>query len=156
MMEQSYLEINGKSNSFQCKQSYIEEKNDNYSLLLEYSLLPEEYNVFMKLNNVDLSLCTKDQVKLFSTICFQITQTLKSIYHEYGVIKVLPKMEITIDDEKAIILNWPYNVYRVYFDIERNISSSFYGLIVSSAENNSDYYRGELCAYNKKYYSVCI
>lgn len=135
MMKKSYLEIKKESKTVQRKQSYIEDKkNNDYGL--GYVILPEEYNVFEKLVNVDLSFCTEEQINLFRKICLQISQTLKFVYHKYGIIKVLPKMELSIDDENAIILNWPYNVYRIYFDIERNVSSSFYGLIVADAENS--------------------
>ena len=108
MMKKSYLEIKKESKTVQRKQSYIEDKkNNDYGL--GYVILPEEYNVFEKLVNVDLSFCTEEQINLFRKICLQISQTLKFVYHKYGIIKVLPKMELSIDDENAIILNLNYS-----------------------------------------------
>lgn len=134
-MEKSYLDVKTENRIIERKKSYIEEFQD-YGYGFEYAILPEEYNVLEKIENFDLSSCTKEQIDLFAKICLQISQTLKLVYQRYGIVKILPKIELSIDNEKAIILNWPYNVYRIYFDIEKKVSSSFYGLVIADTENS--------------------
>lgn len=132
----SYLSNNIQpSTGFSVKSSYVVHNSSN-EILLDYIVLPSEYDVFSQLDFNVLNNCSPDQRKLFDQIYHQITNTLKIIYCNYGVVKPLPKMDLSLDSDGALILTWTYTLFRVYFDIEKNIINSFYGLVIYESDNS--------------------
>lgn len=134
-MNQSYLDAQTFRKHFNARQSYIE-KDDSDEIILDYKSLPEEYRVFPGLSSFDCSRCEPEQKDLLEEIINQVSNALKTVYYQYGIIKILPKFEISFDSDDAVILNWPYAVYRIYFDIESEVKNSFYGIVIRDFNNS--------------------
>ena len=67
--------------------------------------------------------------------CLQyLKNRLLKIYAQYGVIRVLPKLSITSDEDDAIVLNWAYANFRIYFTFEKSIENSYYGIVAQNTE----------------------
>ena len=136
-MKKSYLNDSNQVLNYYDKNTYFNMNDrDDESLILDYDILPEEYNVFSSINFNILSQSDTKQKELLEKIFQCIRSSLKLIYYEYGILKILPKLDLSIDDDGALILNWAYAMYRIYFDIEKDIDNSFYGLIIKDSENS--------------------
>lgn len=133
-MNKSYLDADSPRINYSSKNTYIEkiETEDIY----DYSILPEEYNIFPLLDSNLLEEITDGQKELLFSIYRRLKSLLKYIYNTYGVVKILPKLDLYVDSEGAIILNWAYTMFRIYFDIEKNVIKSFYGLVIKESENS--------------------
>lgn len=133
-MKKSYIQNQSINNTYKQKKTYIHKMRED-SLFFEYNLLPEEYDVFSEIIDYEKLGCLEEQKDLLIEITNQINKSLKIINCKYGVLKVLPKMEISADADGAIVMNWPYSLYRIYFDIEKRVNESFYGLVIRDSEN---------------------
>mgnify|MGYP000108169375 CR=1 FL=1 len=153
-MNDSYLSYNNeltKREKYQRSSSYIVNSEDNESdVSLNYTLLPEEYSVFSELNE-DLFVLSDTEQHQFLSQCLQyLKYQLLNIYAQYGIIRVLPKLSASTDEDKAIILNWAYTNFRVYFNFEVIVDNSYYGIVAQNAENSIFTNSGKL---NKKNYT---
>ncbi len=153
-MNDSYLSYNNeltKRKKYQRSSSYIVNSEDNESdVSLSYTLLPEEYSVFSELNE-DLFVLTDTEQHQFLSQCLQyLKYQLLNIYAQYGIIRVLPKLSASTDEDKAIILNWAYTSFRVYFNFEVIVDNSYYGIVAQNAENSIFTNSGKL---NKENYT---
>lgn len=135
-MRKSYIDSNSNAKSndlYQQSSSYVTKGNDQYSAQ-SYTLLPEEYSIFSEIDNSYFVRNETDQYRLLG-LCLQRLKTqLLNIYAKYGIIRVLPKLSITSDEDDAIILNWAYANFRIYFNFEKAIDSSYYGIVAQNTE----------------------
>ena len=136
-MKKSYLNDSNQMLNYYDKNTYINVNDqDDDNLILDYDILPEEYDVFSSINFNTLFQRDTKQKELLDKIFQCIRSSLKLIYYEYGILKILPKLDLSIDDDGALIINWAYTMFRIYFDIEKDIDKSFYGLIIKDSENS--------------------
>ena len=135
-MRKSYIDSNSGTQSndlYQQSSSYVAERNNQYSAQ-SYAILPEEYSIFSEIDNSYFVRNETDQYRLLG-LCLQRLKTqLLNIYAKYGIIRVLPKLSITSDEDDAIILNWAYANFRIYFNFEKVIDSSYYGIVAQNTE----------------------
>lgn len=134
-MKKTYLNQNPPLINYDNKSTYIEIK-DEINIIRDYEILPEEYDVFSALDIDFLKDKETEQIEFLNNICENIRTTLKLIYHRYGILKDLPKLELSVDIDGALILDWTYTLYRIYFDIERDTKKSFYGLVIKESESS--------------------
>ena len=100
-----------------------------------YIQLPEEYDVF---SNIDCSLSSlndTDQHRFLSQCLQYLKVQLYKLYTQYGIVQILPKLNVASDEDGAIILNWAYANYRIYFNFEKEIKNSYYGIVAQNAED---------------------
>lgn len=135
-MKKSYIESDQESQNkvaYWKSTSYITNENDQCSAS-NYTLLPEEYSIF---SEIDGSCFTRNDTAQdrFLALCLQyLKNRLLKIYAQYGVIRVLPKLSITSDEDDAIVLNWAYANFRIYFTFEKSIENSYYGIVAQNTE----------------------
>lgn len=137
MRKKSYISED-KENILERKDSYIilpDEDTMGVPVSRDYAPLPEEYDVFSAIDNDVIEPCSAEQKSLFGAFLEAMRSALKKQYREEGIQRPLSKMELSLDGEQAIILNWPYISYRAYVDIEKQISDSFYGVILQGDNN---------------------
>lgn len=135
MIVNSYLKTEPVDIGYPQSKTYLKTNTDN-EIKLDYSILPEEYNVFLGVDEPDMNSANPEQIELYQTIKAEIMSAMRDVFVSIGVVRVLPKVAVSIDTENAIIINWPYSLYRVYFDIEQNVKLSFYGLVIREGENS--------------------
>lgn len=115
----------------------------------QYARLPEEYAVFSKINENCFHLTDTEQHQLLSACLRHMRSCLLDLYTQVGVVRVLPKLSITMDDDEAIILNWAYTGFRIYFNFERAVEHSFFGIVVQHEDGvatNTGKLNSENCA----------
>lgn len=110
---------------------HISEKNER----LEYDLLPAEYDIKKIIKGNMPSISNENQKQMFYCIINNIESEFRNLYYQ-NYIKHIPKINVYTDEDDAIILSWAYSIYRIYFDIEKNIQDSFYGMIIKASEKN--------------------
>lgn len=111
-------------------------RNDGKRTSLLYTQLPEEYAVFSDLDDSLLSSQDTEQHR-FLSLCLQHLKTqLLNIYANNGVVRILPKLSIAIDNDDAIVVNWAYTNFRIYFTIEKCIENSFYGIVAQQHDES--------------------
>ena len=124
-MRKSYIDSNQsakRNDVYRQSSSYVTKGNDQYSAL-NYSLLPEEYSIFSEIDNSYFARNETDQYRLLALCLHRLKTQLLNIYTQYGIVRVLPKLSITSDEDEAIILNWAYANFRIYFNFEKVIST---------------------------------
>lgn len=135
-MKKSYIDSAQESQNkvaYWKSASYITNENDQY-LASNYTLLPEEYSIF---SEIDISFFTRNntaQDRFIALFLQYLKNCLLKIYAQYGVIRVLPKLSITLDEDEAIVLNWAYANFRIYFTFEKIIENSYYGIVAQNTE----------------------
>ena len=152
-MRESYLCPNNSNSKiagdsdYHYLDSYIEKENDKCEVFA-YGVLPEEYSIFSK---IDSSYFTKNDTAQhrFLAVCLQyLKKKLLWAVKRYEVTQVLPKLSITFDEDDAIILNWAYVNYRIYFSFEKKIENSYYGIVAQAAEERTSIDTGRLTEKN--------
>ena len=118
-----------------------------------YMPLPEEYSVFSEVDEKYFLLNDTEQHCFFSQCLSYLRTKLSYLYSNVGVLKVLPKLSMTTDDDAAIVLNWAYTSFRIYFNFEVKVEDSYYGVISRSSEESISTNTGKL---TKSNYSVII
>lgn len=135
-MKKSYIDSDQESQNkvaYWKSASYITNEKDQY-LASNYTLLPEEYSIF---SEIDVSFFTQNntaQDRFIALFLQYLKNCLLKIYTQYGVIRVLPKLSITLDEDEAIVLNWAYANFRIYFTFEKVIENSYYGIVAQDTE----------------------
>lgn len=88
-------------------------------------------------SEIDVSFFTRNntaQDRFLALFLQYLKNCLLKIYTQYGVIRVLPKLSITLDEDEAIVLNWAYANFRIYFTFEKVIENSYYGIVAQDTE----------------------
>lgn len=98
----------------------------------QYARLPEEYAVFSEIDEACFHLTSTEQERLFSKCLRHLRSCLLDLYTQMGVIRVLPKLDVTTDNDGAIVLNWAYTGFRIYFNFERSVDESFFGIVIQN------------------------
>lgn len=118
----------------------------------KYLMLPEEYAIFTDFDHSLFVLEDTEQHR-FLAMCLQhLQKQLRNIFAHYGIVKVLPKMNITNDADDAIVLNWAYTTFRIYFNFELCVDASYYGIVAQNNEDSIFTHSGKLN--DKNYMSV--
>lgn len=130
MKKRSYLDTDSKPvKGYSKKNSYI--VDDERDLLRKYRLLPEEYDIFSKLDQSFFSHLETKQLK-FISICLQyMKQCLVDFYLGHGIVCILPKLLYTQDDEGAITFNMALSNFRAFmsFEGEKGNYGAYYGIV---------------------------
>lgn len=110
-MKNSYINFNqaikGK-NIYQQLDSYIanmDDADDGY-VATQYTMLPEEYSIFSEIDSDFFWRKDTEQHRFLSACLQYLRSQLFKIYIKFGVLRILPKLNITSDEDDAIILNW--------------------------------------------------
>lgn len=127
-------------------------RNDEIPAATIYTPLPEEYSIFSEIDLSFFSLCDTEQHCLLSMCLQYLKKQLLKLYMQFGVVRILPKLSASFDDE-AIILNWAYTNFRIYFNFENSLNSSYYGIVAQINEENIFTNSGKL---NKSNYANVI
>lgn len=118
----------------------------------QYAALPEEYTIFSSLDGSVLELANANQ-RRFILMCLQYMRSQLIALTQFGVIRILPKLSTTVDQDNAIILNWVNTNFRIYFSFEQFIENSYYGVIAQDSYRNISTNTGLL---NEENYSSVI
>lgn len=135
-MSKSYINSNHSTkcnDTYRKSKSYVTKNNDQYSAL-NYFLLPEEYEIFSEIDNSYFVQNETDQYRLLALCLHHLKSQLLNIYSHHGIIRVLPKLSITMDEDEAIILNWAYTNFRIHLNFEKVIEHSHYGIVAQHTE----------------------
>ena len=152
-MSKSYINIRSNNNkiSYHHGNSYIAQTNQQ-NTLPTYFPLPEEYSVFEDIDNGFFYLEDTAQHRLISLCLQQLKKSLYQLYELYGILRPLPKLKISHDEDDAIILNWAYVGFRIYINFEVAINNSYYGIVALNGEDKFDSSTGKID--DKNYVSV--
>ncbi|MBQ9572276.1 MAG: hypothetical protein IJR22_02660 [Acidaminococcaceae bacterium] len=131
--------------------------HENNSIEIDYDdrfvQLPEAYDIFQNIN-LDKETSVNSNQKRFAKNCLDyMEKVLKRRFIETRITKVLPKLYMVVEEDNALTIHWDYINYRIYLDIEREISQSFYGLIAKNAQNGYGTSTGQL---NEKNYQEVL
>lgn len=126
------------------QKSYLEELSTGDNYIDNYQILPEEYDIFSKLNHDLLLNKSSLQTEFLSRFLDEFKSSLLYLYSQYGIIKILPKMFLTTDDDQALILNWIDTNYRIFFNFENNVEDSYFGIAATDSESNFSSTSGKL------------
>ncbi|MDL2273293.1 hypothetical protein LJC34_01900 [Oscillospiraceae bacterium OttesenSCG-928-G22] len=146
-MKKSYLKSETANNDrVYFNNSYL--TNSTSSFIAKYSVLPNEYAI---LPNIDLieETASSEQVQFLKSFLIEINNVLLAFYSEKGIRKKLPKMTISIDEDKAIALNWVYPNARIYFIFEKEKKASYYGFTAQTAKSGFSSFTDELTEDNQ-------
>lgn len=113
-----------------------------------FMVLPEAYDIFQ---NIDFKkiISVSSRQKQFAFDCLgYMDKNLKRRFIETGITKVLPKLYLVVEEDKALTIHWDYVNYRIYLDIEKDISKSFYGIISKNAAKGFSTSTGQLSENN--------
>lgn len=102
----------------------------------KYSLLPEEYAIFADLDSSLFVLGDTEQHRFLAKCLQHLQSQLRNILVHYGIVRVLPKLSITNDEDGAIVLNWAYTNFRIYLNFELSVDNSYYGIVAQNNEEN--------------------
>ena len=139
--------------SFQDSFRYFVFNWEEEQISLPYVQLPEEYAIFSEIDNSFFSLTDTEQHR-FLSLCLQHLKTqLLNLYIKLNVVRVLPKLSITFDKDGAIVLNWAYTSFRVYFNFETVVENSYYGIVAQNSEDTIFSNAGKL---NDRNYALVI
>lgn len=133
--EKNYLSLDNQASGKKTYRQWepyawnLEEK----SITSIYMQLPEEYAVFSEIDNKYFFLDDTEQHRLLSMCLKHLKTQLVNLYVKFDITRILPKLSITFDEDKAIVLNWTHTNFRVYFNFEVVADSSYYGIV---AQNN--------------------
>ena len=110
--------------------------------------LPEAYDIFQNIDLGKFSSVSSKQ-KQFAKNCLDyMEKLLKRRFTETGITKVLPKLYMVVEEDEALTIHWDYINYRIYLDIEKDISKSFYGIISKNAAKGFSTSTGQLSENN--------
>ncbi len=120
----------------------------NYTIDADYDdryvPLPEAYDIFQNID-FDKEISVSSNQKQFAKKCLDyMEKLLKRRFIETGITKVLPKLYMVVEEDNALTIHWDYVNYRIYLDVERDISQSFYGIIAKNAQNGFGTSTGQL------------
>lgn len=104
-------------------------------VLSSYSMLPEEYDIFSDIDNSYFLLEDTKQHRLLSSCLKYLRDQLFRLYVQYGAVRILPKLKMLLDSDGAIVLNWAYATFRIYFSFESSIDNSFFGMVAQQTED---------------------
>lgn len=127
--------------------------NDEKLAAVLYMPLPEEYSVFSEIDDKYFLLKDTNQHRFVSQCLYYLKSKLSYLYANAGVVKVLPKLSVTTDEDEAIILNWAYTSFRIYFNFEIQVEDSYYGIVAQSTEESISTNTGKL---TEKNYSAVL
>lgn len=105
----------------------------------KYLLLPEAYDVFTNINFKDIDFANDEQKQFMERCLNYIEFVLKNKHKEIGIVKVLPKLSLSHDEDGAITIHWDYFNYKIFIDIEKDVSQSFYGIVYKKGLNSIAY-----------------
>lgn len=154
MMAINYLNLKENIVKVPGRITYFQENNElcnNYNNF--YQMLPEEYNIFSDINFKILQNINEKQKNFFFSFINTLRDFLKIIYINIGIVKILPKLRIEIDAEDAIVLNLAYANYRIFFNFEKKINNSYYGIV---SKNEYDVFKSMSGKLNEENYQDVI
>lgn len=135
-MKNNYLQNNDENTikKYQNSNSYLNGGIEDSSTLLKYFLLPEEYDVFsnIKIDTTPWEKTYPLAVKVLSSMRHSIV----SILENSGVVCILPKLQLSQDQDDTISLSLANSGYRIFFSFEpQNIGGKSYcGLLLQEDE----------------------
>lgn len=101
-----------------------------------YAQLPEEYAIFSEIDDTFFSLNDTEQHRLLSRCLQHLKVQLVNLYIKSDIVRILPKLKVTSDEDGAIVLNWAYTSFRVYFNFEADADNSYYGIVAQTNEDS--------------------
>lgn len=134
-MTQNYLYQNLPSNQINHENSYLNFTNTS-SDIINYRQLPEEYDVFSNVRNEIFKINDESQKKLINFFCDSLQRNLYKNLDLDGITTVLPKFSIEKDSDDAYIFNLIKNNYRIFINFEKEITKSFYGIILQQLSDD--------------------
>ena len=115
------------------------EASENVSYDSRFFPLPEAYDIFQNVD-IDNNNNINSNQKQFAKQCLAyMEKVLKQRAAKIGITKVLPKLYVVVEEDEALTIHWDYVNYRIYLDIEKDISQSFYGIVFQKAVNSVAY-----------------
>lgn len=153
-MSNTYFDFAKSTNltPYQMGNSYIH-KADESQAISNYLILPEAYDIFSAISNEFFVLSDTEQHR-FLSLCLQyLKEQLLHLYVTLGIIRILPKLSISVDIDNAIILNWAYANFRIFFNFEQSVRDSFFGVATQSDEDHVSLNSGKL---NEENYTTII
>ena len=130
-MKRSYLNLQAKGTGYIYNKTYIDSgSQDIYDRV--YQILPEEYDVFSKIDKKYFSVQDSEQDKYVAHFLIMLKEELRDLLAHQGIVKILPKLHMSIDEDDAVVLNWAYVNYRIFFNFERNANESYYGIVTTN------------------------
>ena len=115
------------------------EAGENFSYDARFFPLPEAYDVFQNID-IDKAIHINSNQKRFAKQCLSyMEKALKQRAATIGITKVLPKLYTVVEEDDALTIHWDYVNYRIYLDIEKDVSQSFYGIVFQKAANSVAY-----------------
>lgn len=145
-MNKNYLTSLENLNKYSNRKTYYKslELSNVATSRRDYQLLPEEYDVFSKIDISIIQNQESEQFELFESFRYILKKKLLEIFRQFGVLRILPKLNLIIDQDEAIVLEWGYVNYRIYLNFEKNVKESFYGIIVVDAETGTSSESGKI------------
>ncbi len=137
MRNRSYLEMELKTmQNYSKKGSYV--VNDDRDSLREYSLLPEEYDIFSELNSSFFTQGKTKQQEIIHMCLIYMKECLLDFYHRRGIICILPKLKYTQDDEGTITFSMALSNYRAFlsFEGEKGKYDAYFGVVSRTDEDS--------------------
>lgn len=134
-MSKSYLDAEEKYNKYLKKDSYYSSDFDRKQYM-EYAPLPEEYDIFSEIKIEAFKDICQEQMLLLTDFLNELREKLKYLVSVWGIVRVLPKLNVMKDSEDALIVNWAYSNYRIFINIEKKVEESFYGIVAQDEEKN--------------------
>lgn len=120
---------------YQQTDSYVLENEEQQTGAI-YAQLPEEYAIFSEIDNAFFVLNDTEQHRLLSRCLQHLKVQLLNLYIKSDVVRILPKLSTTSDEDGAIVLNWAYTSFRVYFNFETEADNSYYGIVAQNDEDS--------------------
>ncbi len=137
MKKRSYLNTESKSiQDYSRKSSYI--VDDDRDSLQKYGLLPEEYDMFSKLDASFFTHKETKQLELVSNCLLYMKGCLLDFYNKYGIVCILPKLICTKDDEGTISFSMALSNFRTFisFEGEKGGNDAYYGVVLQTDEDS--------------------
>lgn len=129
-MKANYFDTNSKRKSiYQTSSSYIS-SDFLPQKTFRYVALPEEYSIFSEIEHAYFVLDDTDQHSLLASVLQYMKENLMSLYMKCGIICALPKLNISFENDGAIVLNWAYDKFRIFFNFEVLVDNSHFGIAV--------------------------
>lgn len=135
-MNRSYINSNQTTknkDAYHRSNSYLSQER-TICTTPDYALLPEEYSIFSEIDCDSFERNDTAQNNFLALCLRYMKSQIHKIYAQYGVIRVLPKLSISSDEDDAIVLNWAYANFRIYFNFEKIIENSYYGIVAYNME----------------------
>lgn len=120
---------NIKQKSFYDNRNYLEEKIIYSTNSIKYDpILPNNIDVF---SDIDLETIYKDEridLKRLNKFIREFKKALIECTRNNGKEISLPKLNLTIDDDNALVFSWIHDFFRIIMSIEVKDEESFYGI----------------------------